>query len=82
MGGYSDGANDVGLFSETCYRTDMAKLDPLISEFGSQEEADDYDRWFRAQVEAGLASKGPWIPHEEAMAQIRKTIERASREKH
>ncbi|CAN7781989.1 hypothetical protein LJR034_008322 [Caballeronia sp. LjRoot34] len=38
---------------------DMATpLDPLISEFDTAEEADAYDRWFRAEVEASLAETG------------------------
>ena len=30
-------------------------LDPIISEFTTEEEAASYDRWFRAKVEASLA---------------------------
>jgi hypothetical protein len=37
----------------------MAKLDPISLEFATDEEAEDYDRWFRAQVEAGRASTKP-----------------------
>lgn len=57
----------------------MGKLDPIISEFATQEEAEAYDVWFRAQVEEALREKGPGIPHKEAMARIRKTIEERSR---
>ena len=57
----------------------MGKLDPIISEFATEEEALAYDAWFRAQVEEGLKSKGPWIPHEQVMTQIRDTIEKRSR---
>ncbi len=57
----------------------MGKLDPIISEFETEEQAAAYDVWFRAQVEEGLAEKGPGIPHAEAMARIRKTIEERSR---
>ena len=57
----------------------MGKLDPIISEFATEEEALAFDAWFRAQVEEGLKSKVPWIPHEEVMAQIRDTIEKRSR---
>ena len=58
----------------------MAKLDPIVSEFDTDEDAEAYDKWFREQVEAGLASKGPWIPHDEVMAGIRAIIEGADRE--
>ena len=56
----------------------MTKLDPIVSEFATEEEAEAYDAWFRAQVEAALNEKGPGVPHEQAMARIRKTIERRS----
>ena len=59
----------------------MGKLDPIVSEFATEEEAEAYDTWFRAQVEAALAEKGPGIPHDEAMRQIRKAIEERSRAK-
>ena len=55
----------------------MGKLDPIISEFATEEEAVAYDLWFRAQVEEGLRSKGPWIPNEEVMREARKIIENA-----
>ena len=57
----------------------MAKLDPIVSEFATEEDAAAYDVWFRAQVEEALKEKGPGIPHNEAMARIRKTIEERSR---
>jgi hypothetical protein len=52
----------------------MAKLDPIVSEFESDEAAEAYDVWFRAQVQAALDSDEPDIPHEEVMARVRKTI--------
>lgn len=55
----------------------MAKLDPIVSEFETTEQAEAYDKWFRAQVEEGLRSKGPFIPHEEVMREARKIIENA-----
>lgn len=30
------------------------QLDPLVSEFATQEEADSYKLWFRAKVQASL----------------------------
>lgn len=53
----------------------MNKLSPIVSEFETQEEADAYDRWFRARVEASLADPRPPVPHDGAMARIRKTLE-------
>lgn len=52
----------------------MAKLDPIVSEFATEEEAEAYDIWFRAQVEAALKEKGPGIPHEQVMLEARAII--------
>ncbi len=52
----------------------MAKLDPIVSEFATTEEAEAYDLWFRAQVEEGLKSKGPWVSNEEVMREARQII--------
>lgn len=54
-------------------------LDPLLSEFATQREADDYDRWFRAKVAASLDDPRPGVPHDEAMARIDATIQTAAR---
>ena len=50
---------------------------PVVSEFGTTEEAEAYDRWFRAEVQASLDDPRPSIPHDQAMARIRATIEAA-----
>lgn len=52
----------------------MNKLSPIVSEFETEEEAEAYDRWFRAKVEASLADPRPGIPHDEVMAEMRKLI--------
>lgn len=57
----------------------MSKLDPIVSEFETDEDETAYDAWFRAQVEATLASTAPRIPYEEVMARVRATIERNRR---
>lgn len=54
------------------------KLDPRVSEFDTEEQAASYDRWFRAKVQASLKNDRPRIPHDEAMARIRATIERVA----
>jgi hypothetical protein len=59
----------------------MAKLDPIISEFETEEQAEAYDKWFRAQVEEGLHSKGPWIAHEQVMREAQEIIENAKNAK-
>lgn len=54
----------------------MTKLDPLISEFDTQEEADAYDRWFRDQVETALKETGPGIPHAEVKARTKAILDK------
>ena len=53
-----------------------AELSPIESEFATTEEAEAYDRWFRANVGAALRDNGPTIPHDEVMAEMRDLIER------
>ena len=53
----------------------MTKLPPIESEFATTEEAEAYDAWFRAQVEASLADPRPGIPHDQVMAELRVLIE-------
>lgn len=53
----------------------MAKLSPIESEFASTEEAEAYDVWFRAKVQAALDSDEPDIPHEQVVAEMRALIE-------
>lgn len=57
----------------------MGKLDPIYSEFDTEEEAEAHDKWFRAQVEAALASNKPRIPHAEVMAKAEAIIEKHRR---
>lgn len=54
-------------------------LDPIISEFATEEEAASHDRWFRAKVRASLEDPRPSIPHDEAMVRIAATIAAARR---
>ena len=56
-----------------------AVLDPIISEFETQEQSDKYDRWFRAKVQEALDDSRPGISHdevtrrmEERLAELRK----------
>ena len=62
-------------------KTLMGKLDPIVSEFATEEEAAAYDAWFRAQVEEGLRSKGPFIPNDEVMRRAREIIKNAKHAK-
>ncbi|HEV7228775.1 hypothetical protein [Brevundimonas sp.] len=54
----------------------MAKLDPIVSEFATTEEAEVYDVWFRKKVREALADPRPPIPHDEVLRQVKATIER------
>jgi len=38
--------------------------------FASAEEAEAYDRWFRAKVQASMDDPHPGIPHEVVMAEV------------
>jgi hypothetical protein len=57
----------------------MGKLSPIESEFDSTEEAEAYERWFRAKVEASLADPRRPVPHEQVMAELDDLIDRAER---
>ncbi len=57
------------------------KLDPIISEFDTQEEADAYDKWFREKVQASLDDPRPLIPHDQVMAELDAIIEAAKARK-
>ena len=50
------------------------QLDPIISEFDTQEEADAYDAWFRAKVQEAIDSKKPRIPHDEVVRRMEERL--------
>lgn len=50
-------------------------LSPIESEFATVEEAEAYDRWFRAKVQASLDDLSPSTPHDQVMAKLREIIE-------
>lgn len=57
------------------------QLDPLISEFETQEQADSYDRWFRGKVQEAMDSDKPALPHSEAMAKLDRLMEERRRQR-
>lgn len=61
---------------QPCYSPPMTKLTPIESEFATTQEAEAYDAWFRATIEARMASDKPGIPHDEAMARMQAIIDR------
>lgn len=54
-------------------------LDPRVSEFETQEQADSYDRWFRERIQRSLDDPRPPIPHDEVMAEMEAIIAEAER---
>jgi hypothetical protein len=52
-----------------------AVLSPIVSEFDTQEQADSYDHWFRAKVQAAIDDPRPSIPHDLAMAKVQVLLE-------
>ncbi|WP_375452740.1 antitoxin [uncultured Devosia sp.] len=57
------------------------KLDPIISEFETQEQADSYDKWFRAKVQYSIDNPGQLTPHAEVMAEMDQIIAAAAKRK-
>jgi len=58
------------------YIIPMTKLTAIESEFATTEEAEAYDAWFRAEVEAAMASNEPGIPHDVVMARMQAILDR------
>jgi hypothetical protein len=56
-------------------------LDPLVSEFDTEEQAASYDRWFRASVQKALDDPRPAIPHDQAMKKLDELIDKKRRER-
>lgn len=56
-------------------------LNPLISEFESEQVAEDYDRWFRAKVQEALESTKPRLTHNEAVLRVRALLERQRKQR-
>ena len=56
------------------YLIGVNELSPIVSEFDSEEAAEEYDRWFRAKVAASLNDGLPVVAHDDAMAQVRGII--------
>jgi len=59
----------------------MSTLSPIESEFATTEEAEAYDRWFRAKVRASLADKRPSLSHDAAMSEMDAIITEAEQQR-
>lgn len=53
----------------------MARLDPIVSEFATTEEAEAHDAWVRAKIQKALESNGPGIPHDQVMAEMQAMLD-------
>lgn len=58
--------------------TEGKKLDPLIYEHDTEEEAVSYDNWFREKVKASLDDPGEGIPQDEVLRQMDEVIKAAA----
>ena len=47
-----------------------AVLDPMVSEFETTAQANSYDAWVKAKVQASLDEPRPGIPHDQVMAEM------------
>jgi hypothetical protein len=54
------------------------KLDPIVSEFETEEAAKDYDEWFRRTVQESMDNPGKLTPHDEVMARMDRVIAEAA----
>ena len=52
-----------------------AELSLIVSDFETEEEAADYDLWYRAKVQAALDDPRPPIPHDESMVLLGQMLE-------
>ena len=52
----------------------MNEYSPIVSEFESAEQEASYLRWLEAKVAKSLADPRPPVPHDEAMARIRRKL--------
>ncbi|CAD5273872.1 MULTISPECIES: type II toxin-antitoxin system RelB family antitoxin [Halomonadaceae] len=41
------------------------QLDPIVSEFETQEQADSYDRWLKAKVQSSIDNPGQGMPYDQ-----------------
>ena len=53
----------------------MAAHSTTAPGFATPEDAEAYDAWFRAKVQAALDDESPIIAHEEVMAEMRALID-------
>ena len=52
-------------------------LTPIEPEFGTQQEAQAHDAWFRSRVLKSMADARPSVPHDEVVAETEAIIQAA-----
>jgi len=55
--------------------TSAALLQPAPCGFEPPDTDEEYERWFRAKVQAALDNPAPGIPHVEAMRNVDRIVE-------
>lgn len=60
--------------------TTTTPLDPIVSEFETEEQAAAYDAWFKAKVQEAMESNKPAIPHDEVVRRMEERVARLRRQ--
>lgn len=50
------------------------KLDPIISEFETQEQEDHHNEWLHKKIQAAIEDTRPSIPHDQVMSAMRELL--------
>lgn len=56
-------------------------LDPLISEFDTEEQEKSYDAFFRNKVQQSIKDTTPNVSHDQAMLLVRQELKRRKEER-
>jgi|LauGreSuBDMM15SN_2_FD.fasta_scaffold300808_1 hypothetical protein len=65
-------ANDINL--EWSYKMQTTLLDPKLSEFTTQEQAEEYTGWFIQKVQEAQNDKRPRIPHDQIVKNMEQLL--------
>jgi hypothetical protein len=60
--------------------TATTPLDPIVSEFETEEQAAAYDAWFKAKVQEAMESDKPAIPHDEMVRRMKERLAKLQRQ--
>ena len=56
-------------------------LDPLVSEFETEEQEKKYDAFFRSKVQRSIQDTTPNVSHDQAMLLVRQELKRRKEER-